>query len=126
MDREEYFSNMEALVDSPNTDRKLDADPTQQHRAIIVSTLLPMQQYPPTSTYCPLLPSLLFSLASPRSIVLCCNTIFAALTKECGRILARLVGKTRHQIKDSVDLVEKLKDIVFPPNYSLRSFDLKH
>ena len=29
MDREKYFSKMEALVDSPNTDRKLDADPTQ-------------------------------------------------------------------------------------------------
>ena len=44
---------------------------------------------------------------------------------ECGRILPPLVGKTRHHIKDSVDLVKKLKDIVIPPNYSLCSFDLK-
>ena len=42
-----------------------------------------------------------------------------------GRILTPLVGKTPHHIKDSVDLVGKLKDIVIPPDYSICSFDLE-
>ena len=46
------------------------------------------------------------------------------MTKECGRILGPLVGKTSHHIKDSVDLKNKLKDVVIPPNFSLCSFDL--
>ena len=138
MDKEEYFRKMEALVDTPNTYRKLHADPTQQHRSTIMSTLLPMQRYLSASTFYRLSPSttpippLFFGQPKVhkegmplRPIVSCRNTIFAALTKECGRILAPLVGKTRHHIKDSVDLVGKLKDVVIPPNYSLCSFDLK-
>ena len=60
-----------------------------------------------------------------RPIVSCCNTIFAEITKECSRILDPLVGKTPHHIRDSVDLVNKLKDKCIPPNFSLCSFDLK-
>ena len=47
------------------------------------------------------------------------------MTKECGRILGPLVGKTPHHIRDSNDLVNKLKDEVIPPGYSICSFDLK-
>ena len=59
-----------------------------------------------------------------RPIVSCRNSIFSAITKECGRILGPLVGKTPHHIKDSVDLVNKLKSVVIPAGYSLVSFDL--
>ena len=136
MDKEEYFRKIEALVDTPNTYQKLDAEPTQQHRATIVSTLLPMQQYLPASTFYRLSPSttaippLLFGQPKVhkeglplRPIVSCRSTISAALMKECGRILAPLVGKTRHCIKDSVDLVGNLKDQVIPSGYSLCSFN---
>ena len=48
----------------------------------------------------------------------------AAVTREYGRILGPVVGKTVHHIKDSVDLANKLRDVTIPPNYSLCSFDL--
>ena len=38
--------------------------------------------------------------------------------------MAPLVGKTEHHIQDSVDMVNKLKNITLPPGYSLTSFDL--
>ena len=60
-----------------------------------------------------------------RPIVSCRNTIFAEMTKECGRIIGPLVGKTQHHIRDSVDLINKLKDKSIPPNFSICSFDLK-
>ena len=59
-----------------------------------------------------------------RPIVSCRDSIFSAITRELGRILTPLVGKTQHHIRDSVDLVNKLKGIIIPPNYSLASFDL--
>ena len=118
--------------------RELVADPTRHHRSTIMATLLPMQRYLPASFYCRLAPS---TTATPplmfgqpkvhkfgmplRPIVSCRNTIFAAMTKECGRILGPLVGKTPHHIRDSNDLKNKLKDQVLPPNYSLCLFDLK-
>ena len=129
---------MEAFVGNNDTYEKLEADPTRHHRATIMATLLPMQRHLPAPLFHRLSPS---TTANPplifgqpkvhkegmplRPIVSCRNTIFAELTKECGRILGPLVGKTPHHIRDSVNLVEKLKDKVIPPNFSLCSFDLK-
>ena len=59
-----------------------------------------------------------------RPIVSCKNTRFSALTKECGRILTPLVGKTHPHIQDSLDLVKKLEDKVIPPGFTLVSFDV--
>ena len=128
---------MEVLVGNTTTYEKLDADPTQHHRATIMASLLPMRSYLPAPLYHRLAPSttanppLLFGQPKVhkanmplRPIVSCRNTIFSALTKECGRILGPLVGKTRHHIKDSVDLVGRLRVKIIPPNYSLCSFDL--
>ena len=138
MDKEEYHRKMETLVDNADTYEKLNADPTQHHRETIAATLLPMKAYLPAASYYRLSPS---TTANPplmfgqpkvhkqgmplRPIVSCRNTIFSALTKECGRILGPLVGKTSHHIKDSCDLVDKLRNISIPTGYSMCSFDLK-
>ena len=59
-----------------------------------------------------------------RPIVSARDTIFSGLTKELGRILGPLVGHTEHHLKDSADLVQKLKDVEIPPTHRLYSFDL--
>ena len=100
LDKEAYFSKMETLVSNNTTYQKLTADPTNQHRATITAALRPMQRYLPASTYYCLVPlttacpPLMFGqpkvhkMGMPlRPIVLCRNTIFPAITKECGRIL---------------------------------------
>ena len=46
------------------------------------------------------------------------------MTKECGYILGLLVGKTEHHYRESVDLDNKRRDVILPPNYSLASFYL--
>ena len=46
-------------------------------------------------------------------------------SKEGARILQPVVGNTVHHIKDSVDLVEKLKGKVIPRDFSIVSFDVK-
>ena len=129
---------MEVLVGNSNTYEKLDTDPTHQYRSTIMAKLLPMQSYLPAPLFHRLSPS---TTANPplmfgqpkvhkeglplRPIVSCRNTIFAEVTRECGRILGPLVGKTAHHIKDSVDLVAKLRDITIPPDFTICSFDLK-
>ena len=137
MDKEDYHRKMDVLVGDNTTYEKLAADPTQHHRATIMATLLPMQNYLPPSLYHRLSPSttaqppLMFGqpkVHKPgmplRPIVSCRNSIFSALTKECGRILGPLVGNTPHHLKDSMDLVKKLRDVKLPSNYTLCSFDL--
>ena len=137
MDKVEYHQKMETLVGNTNTYEELAADPTQHHRATISAALLPTQRYLPAPTYYHLVPSttacppLMFGqpkvhkVGMPlRPIVSCKNTIFSALTKECGRILTPLVGKTPQHIRDSSDLVKKLEDKVIPPGFTLVSFDL--
>ena len=52
------------------------------------------------------------------------DTIFSGLTKELGRILSPMVGHTTHHLRDSADMVEKLKDVVIPATHRLYSFDL--
>ena len=59
-----------------------------------------------------------------RPIVAGRGSIFSGLTKELGRIVGPLVGNTQHHIRDSVDLVDKLKGETIPPGYSLCSWDL--
>ena len=122
MDRDGYYAKMETLVGDNNTYEKLSVDPTQHHMASIITTLLAMKNYLPATTYYRLTPSmtanppLLFSQPKVhkvnmllRPIVLCRNTIFSGLTKECGLIIAPIVGKYEHHIKDSVDMVDKLR-----------------
>ena len=129
-----YVGHDEKLTEH---DEKLKADPTQQHRNTIMAALLPIQNYLPASMFYRLSPSttanppLMFGqpkvhkVGMPlRPIVSCRNTIFSAVTKECGKILGPLVGNTSHHIKDSVDLVNKLRDIVLPLDFTLYSFDL--
>ena len=59
-----------------------------------------------------------------RPIVSARDTIFSGLTKEMGRILGPLIGHTAHHLKDSADLVEKLKNVVIPPTHRIFSFNL--
>ena len=60
-----------------------------------------------------------------RPIVSGRDSICYETSKEVVRILQPVVGNTHHHIKDSVDLVAKLKDKVIPPGFSIVSFDVK-
>ena len=60
-----------------------------------------------------------------RPIVSGCCSIGYETSKEGARILQPVVGNTPRHIKDSVDLVEKLKGKVIPPDFSIVSFDVK-
>lgn len=59
-----------------------------------------------------------------RPIVSARDTIFSGLTKEMGRILSPMVGHTKHHLKDSSDLVERLKHYEIPSTHRLYSYNL--
>ena len=112
---------MEALLADSDTYRKLPSDPTNAYKNIIVAALTPIKGYAPDSVYWRLYPSTTqppLYFGNPkihkeglpmRPIVSARDTIFSGLTKELGRILSPMVGHTTHHLRDSADMVEKLK-----------------
>ena len=136
MDKADYHQKMESLFSDEATYTRLTEDPTQDYRNAILEKLRPMQSYLPSSIYYRLFPTTTnppLAFGQPkvhktgyplRPIVSARNTIFSGITKELARLLQPLVGHTSHHLRDSVDLVEKLKRVTIPPNYSLVSFDL--
>ena len=136
MDRTTYMEKMAALLADINTYKKLAADPTVAYRNQVIAAMGPMEKYLPTPVYKRIFPTTtnpprMFGqpkIHKPglpmRPIVTARNSIFSGLTRECAQILAPLVGKTQHHIRDSLDLRKKLEDKVIPDNYTLVSFDL--
>ena len=136
LDKATYHEKMDALLSDTNTYKKLPGDPTASHRNTIIATMAPMEKYIPTPLYKRIFPTTtnpprMFGqpkIHKPglpmRPIVSARDTIFSELTREAARIITPLVGKSPHHLRDSVDLKDKLKDKIIPPDFVLVSFDL--
>ena len=60
-----------------------------------------------------------------RSIVSCCGSITYNAARYLATVLSPLVGNTIHSVKNSKELVDKLKGLVVPPGQKLVSYDVK-
>ena len=136
LDKNTYFQKMDDLLSDAATYKKLAGDPTNTNRNAIIAALAPIEKYVPPSLHKRLFPTTtnpprmfgqpkIHKTGLPmRPIVSARDTIFSELTRECARILTPLVGGSQHHLRDSIDLVDKLRDKVIPPDFRLVSFDL--
>ena len=60
-----------------------------------------------------------------RPIVSCCGSITYNVVRYLAIVLSPLVGHTIYSVRNSKELVGKLKDLVVPPGQKLVSYDVK-
>ena len=138
LDKTEYVSKMEALVQDPKTYKAIKKDPTDKYQTQLVNILrkwntaksIPEWLYRklyPTGAQPPRvygLPKIHKASVPLRPIVSSICAVTYNVAKFLAKTLSPLVGKTEHFVKDSRDFVSKIKDLEVPPGQKLISYDV--
>ena len=139
MNTDDYKTKITVLVSDTNTYSKLKKDPTTRYKTKLVnifkqwekdksiSERLHWRLYP-NAEEAPKLygtPEIHKPNAPLRPIVSCCGSITYNAARYLATVLSLLVGNTIHSVKNSKELVDKLKGLVVPPGQKLMSYDVK-
>ena len=139
MNTDDYKTKITALVSDTNTYSKLKKDPTTRFKTKLVnifkqwkkdksiSERLYWRLYPNAEEAPKLygMPKIHKPNAPLRPIVSCCGSITYNAARYLATVLSPLVGNTIHSVKNSKELVDKLKGLVVPPGQKLVSYDVK-
>ena len=138
MNTDDYKTKISALVSDTNTYSKLKKDPNTRFKTKLVnifkqwkkdksiSERLYWRLYP-NAEEAPKLygtPKIHKPNAPLRPIVSCCGSITYNAARYLATVLSPLVG-TQHSVKNSKELVDKLRGLVVPPGQKLVSYDVK-
>ena len=138
MNSSDYHNKILALLEDTNTYEKLKSDPTTKYKNSLAKILRNLrdndkitrnvwQKLYPTSCEIPKfygLPKIHKKDNPLRPIVSSIGSVSYESARFLSKILGPLVGKTKHHIKNSSDLVEKIRDLEVPPPWKLVSFDV--
>ena len=138
MNTSEYKTKIAAILSDENTYRKLKSNPTRKYKEKLVALLQDLRdskvitgvkylQLYPTAEETPKLyglPKVHKANIPLRPIVACRGSIAYDTARFTADLISPLVGKTRYFLKNSKDLVEKLRDIVLEDDEELVSFDV--
>jgi len=138
LDKVEYNAKCETLLSDTSTCKKEKRDPTAVLTTKVINHLKDLKQSGAISLklyrdlyttmaitpkfYC--LPKIHKPDIPLRPIVASCGSITYHLAKHVAWLLRPLVGRTKHHIKNSLDLVHKLKELRLTEEESLVSFDV--
>ena len=137
MNTDDYKMKITALVSDTNTYSKLKKDPTTRFRTKLVNIFKQWKKDKSISERlywrlylnaeeAPKLygtPKIHKPNAPLRPIVSCCGSITYNAARYLATVLSPLVGNTIHSVKNSKELVDKLKGLVVPPGQKLVSYD---
>lgn len=138
MDTEEYKRKAKELLSDTNTYKVLKKDPTAVYLKQLNKTIEDLymnktitvdlkQKLKPTSTLTPRfygLPKVHKRDNPLRPIVASCGSITNKLARYVTDVLKPLMGMNGYALKNSVHLVESMKDLVLPEGKVLVSFDV--
>jgi hypothetical protein len=138
LNKSEYTTKMDTLVNDVSTYKSIKKDPTDKYRAQLVKILNQWRSeetipdnlcrfLKPTGGVPPRiygLPKIHKANIPLRPIVSSLGSVTYNVAKYLARILSPLVGKTEHFVKDSRDFVSKIKDLEVPPGHKLISYDV--
>ncbi|XP_052259249.1 uncharacterized protein LOC127863670 [Dreissena polymorpha] len=138
MNKTEYVAKMDKLTSDRDTYEPLKKDPTRQVKTRLVNILKKWKkenlisdklyhQLYPTSENVPKLyglPKIHKKDAPLRPIVSSTGSVLYATAKYIASVIGPLAGKTEHHIVNSVDFVQKIKDLEVPPGTKLVSYDV--
>ncbi|XP_070576839.1 uncharacterized protein [Ptychodera flava] len=140
MDAEDYKGKINKMLSVTSTYEKLKNDPTTKSQRQLCNILksikdkgeLPDHLYNKLrpagrSTPAPKfygLPKIHKADVPLRPIVSSIGSCTYNTAKELARIIGPLVGKSPHHIKDTTEFVNKMKNKVIPPDYTIVSFDV--
>ena len=138
MNTAEYREKMTNMVGDTNTYTRLSKDPTHKYKNRMINILrkwkrngsisdkLYWKLYPeseePPKLYGT--PKIHKNNTPLRPVVSSCGSITYNAAKYLASILTPLVGKNCHSIKNTKELVDKLRDLEIPPARKLVSYDV--
>jgi hypothetical protein len=140
MDTSEYHQKLEEQLDDKNTYLKLKSNPTQKYKDKLTSILnswqnsstpIPLtlkRRLQPTAQETPKLygtPKVHKADMPLRPIVSSTGSIAYGAARVVADVLAPLVGKSKHHIKNSRHFVDTIKSIKIPPGWKMVSYDVK-
>jgi hypothetical protein len=134
----DYHNKISDLLEDQATYSKLKTDPTNKFKAKLIKlikgwkdnnkiTVKVWQQLDPTAAETPKfygLPKVHKNNTPLRPIVSSIGSITYQAAKFLANILGPLVGKTPYHVKNSMDFVNKIKNLEVPPPWKLVSFDV--
>jgi hypothetical protein len=136
IDKTEYETKMDSLVEDTNTYSKLKKDPTEKYKNQLITILRKLEKDIPQYLYKQLYPSggvppriyglpKIHKAARPlRPIVSSIGSITYSVARYLANVISPLVGKNEHFVKDSADFVKKIKGLEVPPGHKLVSYDV--
>ena len=138
LDRSEYENKIQKLLEDKKTYELLKKDPTTTVKNKLLNIMkkwkkegtLSQELYKqiyPTSDLAPKfygLPKIHKPLMPLRPIVAGNGSVTENVAKHLAKILNAVKGKNPHSIRNSVDFVNKVKDLQVPPSQKMVSFDV--
>ena len=133
----DYQDKVISLLSDTTTYETLKRDPTNIYKKKVINLLQELEKdgvidrplyyklYPGEAVPCIYgLPKIHKEGAPLRPIISSINSVTYNVAKYLATILAPLVGKTPHHIKNSQDFAQKIKDITLDPEETMVSFDV--
>ena len=138
MDKEEYISKAQALLDQPEY-KSIPADPTTRYKNKLISILksikaeggingVTYRRLYPTGASSPKfygLPKVHKQGMPLRPTVSSIGAVTYQTAKDLSKILKPLVGKSPHHVHNNEDFLQHLKDIQLGPDEIIISYDVK-
>ena len=138
MDKREYTSKAQALLDDTNTYKVLNKDPTPQLKTKLINLIKGIKQSGglsahkykqlyPTSAIPPKfygLPKIHKTGTPLRPIVSSWGSITYGVAKELSHIIKPLVGQSPHHLKNTQHIINQLQDKKLQPGEVITSFNV--